>query len=66
MTRKHVDISKDICRLFLRLGNDPSSAEIEDALSFFLSCYEAHDVTVDRSQIDIVEVRTNVFSMNHH
>lgn len=66
MTRKHVDISKDICRLFLRLGSDPSSVEIEDALYFFLSCYEAHDIVVDYSQMDIGEVRMNVFSMNHH
>ncbi|KAJ8658660.1 hypothetical protein O0I10_005700 [Lichtheimia ornata] len=56
VTRKHVDINKEICRLFLRLGSDPSSVEVEDALYFFLSCYEAHDIAVDHTQMNIGEL----------
>lgn len=55
-SRKCLDIDIGICRIFLHLGPDASSSQIEDILYFLLGSFERMDVPVDYSAIDVAEV----------
>ncbi|KAI9244469.1 peptidase family C50-domain-containing protein [Phascolomyces articulosus] len=54
-SQKTIDISLDMCRVFLRLGADPSERELDDIVYFLLSCYESQDVSVDYYRADILK-----------
>ncbi|KAI8150319.1 peptidase family C50-domain-containing protein [Fennellomyces sp. T-0311] len=61
-TQSWINISLDMCRVFLRLGPDPSGRDLDDIIYFMLSCYETHDVVVDYFNIDISELKIQLRS----
>ncbi|KAI7850533.1 peptidase family C50-domain-containing protein [Circinella umbellata] len=54
-SQKMIDINLNMCRVFLRLGPDPSSRELDDIIDFLLSCYESQGVDIDYNRADIVQ-----------
>lgn len=55
--KKQIELSLTLCRMILRLGRRPSFRELEDLIYFALTCYEAQEVQLDYSKIDIVKVK---------
>ena len=54
--QKMIDINLNTCRIFLRLGPDPSNRELDDLIYFLLSCYESQGIDVDYYRADILQV----------
>ncbi|KAI9484692.1 peptidase family C50-domain-containing protein [Zychaea mexicana] len=56
-SQKTMDINLEMCRVFLRLGSDPSSRDIDDIIYFLLSCYTSHGIAVDTFRADLAQVK---------
>lgn len=58
--KKQIELSLTLCRMVLRLGRRPSFRELEDLIYFALTCYEAQEVQLDYTKIDILKTAEKI------
>lgn len=55
-TKLKVELSLAFCRVVVRLGRHPSQRDLDDVAYFALSCYEAQNIQMDYTKVDVKKV----------
>ncbi|KAI8581925.1 hypothetical protein K450DRAFT_229931 [Umbelopsis ramanniana AG] len=63
---KLLEISLDICKMILRIGQKATHKDIEDIAYYLLSLYEINDTDVNYDEVDIGQLKDDISSGIRH
>ncbi|KAF1798299.1 peptidase family C50-domain-containing protein [Mucor lusitanicus] len=59
-TKLKVELSLAFCRVVVRLGRHPSQRDLDDVAYFALSCYEAQNIQMDYTKVDVKKLTEHI------